>query len=180
MAISKEQKANILAEYKTWLERSKAIILTEYIGLSNKDLEQFRLKVREAGGELHVVKNTLGKRAFEEAGINLPESVLEKSTAVGFAFTDAAGMAKAITEFARSSDFVKVKAGALGTRVMTPEDVKTLAELPPLPVVRAQLLGVLQAPAAKLVRTLAEPGRSVAAVIKAYADKDSAAAAQAA
>ena len=69
---------------------------------------------------------------------------------------------------------MKIKAGYLEGRMMTAEEVKALADLPPLPVMRATLLGTLLAPASQLVRTLAEPGRQVAAVIKAYADQDAA------
>ena len=86
-------------------------------------------------------------------------------------------MAKIIADYAKTSEFVKVKGGYLGKSRMNAADVKSLAELPPLPVMRSQLLGVLSAPAGKLVRTLAEPARQVAAVLKAYADKDAATAA---
>ena len=68
---------------------SKALILAEYNGLTMKDMDDLRSKAREAGGEFHVVKNTLGKLAFEEAGLPLPEDFLEGSTAIGFAFQDA-------------------------------------------------------------------------------------------
>jgi large subunit ribosomal protein L10 len=94
------------------------------------------------------------------------------STAIAFAFQDAPGMAKVITDYERTSEFVKVKGGYLGENLMNAGEVKALAELPPLPVMRAQLLGVLSAPASKLVRTLAEPARQVAAILKAYAEKD--------
>ena len=102
----------------------------------------------------------------------LPEGFFEGSTAIGFAFTDAPALAKAVTEFARTSEFFKVKGGYLHSRPMTPEQVKALAELPPLPVVRAQLLGALNAPASQLVRILSEPGRGLAAVIKSFAEKE--------
>jgi large subunit ribosomal protein L10 len=177
LAISKQRKDELVANYTAWLGQSKAVILTEYVGLNMKQMDEMRRKVREAGGEFHIIKNTLGKVAFEGAGLQVPEDLLEGSTAAAFAFTDAPSMAKAVTEFARGSDFVKVKAGYLDGRVISAEDVKALADLPPLPVMRAQLLGVLNAPASKLVRTLAEPARQLAAVIKAYADKDSAPAA---
>jgi large subunit ribosomal protein L10 len=86
-------------------------------------------------------------------------------------------VAKTMTDFARTVDVLKVKGGYLDNRPITAAGVKSLADLPPLPVVRAQLLGTLLAPASKLVRTLAEPGRQVAAVIKAYSEASEAAAA---
>ncbi len=77
-------------------------------------------------------------------------------------------------EYARTSDALKVKGGYLGHSAMSAADVKALAELPPLPVMRARLLGTILAPAGQLVRTLAEPARQVAAVLKAYADQQTA------
>jgi large subunit ribosomal protein L10 len=174
LAITKERKNELVTQYVDWANRSKALILTEYIGLSMKQLDDLRSKTREAGGEYHIVKNTLGKVAFQEAGFPLPENFFEGSTAIAFAFQDAPAMAKMLSDFARTSDFVKIKGGFLEKRAISSEEVKSLAELPPLPVMRAQLLGTILAPASQLARTLAEPARSLAAVLKAFADKDSA------
>ncbi len=173
MAVSKQRKDEILENYKEWLNKSKAIILTEYTGLSVKNLDQFRQKMRDNGGEFHVVKNTLGKRLIRDAGYPVDEKMFTGSTGIGFAFEDAPGLAKAMSDFSNSSEFVKIKGGYLANRLISASQVKALADLPPLPVVRAQLLGMLNAPASKLARVLAEPGRQIAAVIKAYADKDS-------
>jgi len=174
LAVSKQRKDEILESYKEWLNKSKAIILAEYTGLSVKGLDQLRQKMRENGGEFHIVKNTLGKILVQEAGYPVDEKMFTGSTAIGFAFEDAPALAKAISEFANSSDFVKIKGGYLSNRPMSATQVKALADMPPLPVVRAQLLGTLNAPASKLARVLAEPGRQIAAVIKAYAEKSSA------
>ncbi len=176
MALSKKRKNEVLTQYETWLKEGKAIVLTEYTGLTMPAIDQLRSKVREAGGEFHVVKNTLGKRAFEAAGLDVPEEYFTGSTAMGVAFENAPDLAKAISEFAKESDFVRIKGGFLGTDLMTSEQVKIMADLPPLPVVRAQLLGVLTSPATKLATLLAEPGRQLAQVIKAHADQAEAAA----
>lgn len=174
MAISKQRKQEVVMQYADWLKRSQGLVLTEYAGLTMKQLDELRAKVREAGGEFHVVKNTLGKVAFKDAGLLLPEKFLEGSTAVAFAFKDAPAMAKVVSEYAKISEFVRVKGGYLGNNPIEADAVKALADLPPLPVVRAQLLGTLMAPASKLARTLAEPARQLASVLKAYADKDAA------
>jgi large subunit ribosomal protein L10 len=100
------------------------------------------------------------------------EELLQGSTAVAFAFKDVPAMAKIVAELARTSDFVKVKGGILEKNLIDAEAVKMLADLPPLPVVRSQLLGTLLAPASKLVRTLAEPARQIASVVKAYSDQE--------
>ena len=174
LAISKKRKDELVEFYTEQLGRSQALIVTEYLGLNMKQIDELRSKVREAGGEFHIVKNTLSQVAFETAGFPQPEDLLKGSTAIAFAYQDAPGMAKIIADYAKTSEFVKVKGGYLGKSRMNAADVKSLAELPPLPVMRSQLLGVLSAPAGKLVRTLAEPARQVAAVLKAYADKDAA------
>jgi large subunit ribosomal protein L10 len=176
LAVSKERKEEVLATYSEWLKKSQAVILVEYTGVKMKDLDSIRAKVRESGGEFHVVKNTLVRRAFADNGMSIPDDYLVKSTAVSLAFTDPALTAKALNEATKGSEFVKVKGGFMAGQVLNAVQVKSLADMPPLPVVRAQLLGVLQAPAGKLVRTLAEPARGLAAVIKAFSEKAIAAA----
>jgi large subunit ribosomal protein L10 len=176
LAITKEHKNDLITQYSEWVKRSKALVLTQYVGLTMKDIDGLRAKVRENGGEFHIIKNTLAKLAFEQAGLPVQKGQFEGSTAIVFAFVDAPATVKTVTDFAKSSEFLKIKGGFLEKQALTPEGVKALAELPPLPVVRAQLLGVLLAPASKLVRTLAEPGRMIAAVIKAHAEPEAASA----
>ena len=171
MAKSKAQKEAMLAEYMAWLGKSQAVILVEYTGLKMKDLDAIRAKARETGGEFHIVKNTLAKLALEKAGYSVPADYSEKSTAIGFAYTDAAGFTKALAEVTKGMEAFKIKGGFMGAQALNSSQVKSLANLPPLPILRSQLLGVLQAPASKLVRTLAEPGRQVAYVVKAYSEK---------
>lgn len=171
MAISKERKEEVLAQYNDWVKRSQAVILVEYTGANMKSLDTLRAKIRESGGEFHVVKNTLARRVFADNHMELPKDFLVKSTAVSFAFTDPASTAKALTEAMKGNEFVKVKGGFMAGKALNASQIKALADMPPLPVVRAQLLGVLQAPAGKLVRTIAEPARGLAAVVKAFTEK---------
>jgi large subunit ribosomal protein L10 len=172
LAVSKKRKEELVASYQNWLENSQAVILTEYTGLSMNEMDALREKVREAGGEFHVVKNTLGKLAFEKAGYPIPPDLFEGSTAAGFAFSDPPGIAKTIMSFAKTAEVLKIKGGYLDAQPMSSKQVVALAELPPLPVVRAQLLGTLLAPASQLARVLAEPARQVAAVLGAYAEAE--------
>jgi large subunit ribosomal protein L10 len=171
LAKSKAQKETILTQYIEWVGKSQAVILVEYSGLKMSNLDAIRVRVREAGGEFHIVKNTLAKLALEKAGFKVPADYAEKSTAIGFAFSDPAGFAKALTEATKGMEAVKIKGGFMGAATLNPTEVKALASLPPLPVMRAQLLGILQAPAGKLVRTLAEPGRQLAYVVKEFSEK---------
>jgi large subunit ribosomal protein L10 len=176
LALSKQRKEEALNEYADWMKRSHAVILVEYTGAKMKDLDNIRAKIRESGGEFHIVKNTLARRAFAASGMDFPQDYLVRSTAVSFAFTDPASTAKALADATKGNEFVKVKGGFLAGKSLSAVEVKALAELPPLPIMRAQLLGVLQAPAGKLVRTIAEPARGLAAVVKAFSEKAPAAA----
>ena len=171
MAISKERKEEVLARYNDWIKRSEAVILVEYTGAKMKALDAIRAKIRDTGGEFHIVKNTLARRVLADNGMEFPKDLLVKSTAISFAFTDPASTAKALTEATKGNEFVKVKGGLMAGKSLNPAQVKALSEMPPLPVMRATLLGMLQAPASKLVRTLAEPARGLAAVIKAHAEQ---------
>lgn len=174
MAFSKDRKKEIVATYQDWLGNSQAVFLAEYIGLTVKDMDDLRDKVREVGGEFHVIKNTLAKLAFEGAGYDVPEDFFLGSTSAGFAFEDAPAMAKAMADYSKSVQFLKFKGGYLDTKFLSADEIKALAALPPLPVVRAQLLSTLLAPANQLARVLAEPARQVAAVLQAYADAEAA------
>lgn len=176
MAITKERKEQVIEQYQDWLKKSQAVILVEYTGSSMKVMDNLRAKIRESGGEFHVVKNTLARRAFANSGMELPADILVKSTAISFAFTDPALTAKALADATKGNEFVKVKGGFMAGQKLSAAQVKSLADMPPLPVMRAQLLGMLQAPAGKLVRTIAEPARGLAAVVKAFSEKAPAAA----
>ena len=180
MAISKERKEELLGIYTELIKRSEGMILVEYRGLGMKGMGPLRTKVREAAGELHVVKNTLALKALADAGQKAPDEIFTATTAIGFAFSDLPGVAKALTTFAKDSEFVKVKGALLGGRVLSVKEVEALAELPPLPVVRAQLLGLFAAPATRLTGTIASGVRQVLNVVKAYADKEAPAEAAAA
>jgi large subunit ribosomal protein L10 len=174
LAITKERKNQLIQQYGEWLNKSQVQVVTTYAGLSMKDVDLLRSKLREVGGEFHIVKNTLVKLAFQQAGMPLPEEYFEESSAVAFTVEDAPAFAKVLTDFTRTSEFVKVKGGYLDKKPIPATGVKALADMPPLPVMRALLLGMLLAPASKLVRTLAEPARGLAAVIQAHAEPEAA------
>jgi len=170
LALSKERKHEVRTQYENWLKDCEAVVLTEYVGLSMPEMDDLRATVREAGGEIHVIKNSIGKRAFEAVGYDVPAEYWLGSTALGIAYDDPPGVAKAIKDFGKAHDSIKIKGGFLEGNHMTAEQVLTMAELPPLPIVRGQLLGTISAPASKLARILAEPARSLAQVLKAHAD----------
>ena len=172
MAITKERKEDLVKEYSALIQKSEGLILIEYRGLDMKGMGLLRTKVREAAGELHVVKNTLARLALHQAGTTVPDDLFTQTTAIGFAFADVPGVAKALTTFAKDSEFVKVKGAVLGGKVLNTKEVEALAELPPLPIVRAQLLGLLKTPASRLAGVVASGVRQVINVVKAYSEKE--------
>jgi large subunit ribosomal protein L10 len=178
LAISRQRKEEMLAQYTEWFNKSQAVILVQYSGVTVKELDAIRAKIRETGGEFHILKNTLAERAFRELGVSVPADLFEQSTAATLAFDDVAATSKALADVTRGIEAIKIKGGFMEQLTLNESQVKALASLPPLPVVRSQLLGVLQAPAGKLVRTLAEPARQVASVLRAYSETPAPAAAR--
>jgi large subunit ribosomal protein L10 len=172
LALTKERKSELVQEYRELFSRSRALVLADYRGLPMGELSALRGKVREVNGELHVTKNSLAAIALKEAGLPAPSQFFDGPTAVGFAFGDPPALAKAIMDFAKDSQFVRIKGGLLGDQVLTSQDVEALASLPPLPVLQAQLLGLISAPASRLVGAVAGGVRQIVNVIQAYADRD--------
>ena len=171
MAISKQQKEELVAQYKKWVEESDGMVLTNYHKLSVKDIGDLRRKIRESGGEFHIIKNTLAKRAFEESGREWEEGILNGPTALGVSYENLSGLAKALKDFAEEHGTIEIKSGYLAERLVSVEEINALADLPSMEEMQAKLLSTILAPASKLVRTLAEPGRQVAAVLKSYAEQ---------
>lgn len=166
MAFSKQQKNVMIKSYKEWLNQSQAVFVLEYTKMSMKEVDFLRGKVRDAGGQLHVVKNTLMSIVLDQAKIE--HATLEGTSLMGFAINDVPAVAKVFLDVTKNSEVYKLKGGYMDGSEVSIDNIKILAELPPLPVLRATLLGLLQAPAGKLVRTINEPARSLAYVFKAY------------
>jgi large subunit ribosomal protein L10 len=175
LALTKEQKHERVADYAGLLNKSQGIILAEFGGLAMTGMNALRARIREARGEVRVVKNTLATIALREAGLPIPGDKMGGSMLIVFGTSDIVSLAKAVMASAKESEFLKVKAGILGGKLLSAAEVKTLAELPPLPAVRARLAGVLKAPAGKIVGTLSAPARNMVGVFKAYSEKPAAA-----
>lgn len=170
MAFTKQQKNKLVAQYAEWINQSEGVFVLSYTKMTMKEIDTLRPKVRSAGGEVHVVKNTLIKLALDEVGI-ANKDVFDGLTMVGFAFSDAPALAKVFSEATAKSEIFAIKGGYLDKKALNAAQVKALADLPPLPVMRSILLRTIAAPASKLVRTLAEPARGLAAVINARAQQ---------
>ncbi len=179
MAITKERKQELLAQYVEAINGSRAIIVTEYRGLNTPALGRLRSAMRDSNGSYSVVKLTLFKLALERAGIPVPEEMLAGPVAVSFCYQDVPAIAKALKEFGKDQELLVLKGGIMGNRFLSPQDVVALAELPPLEVVRAQLIGMLSGPARNLASVVASGVRQVVNVLNAYAEKDAQAVAEA-
>lgn len=171
MAISKEKKEAIVADLTEKFSRSQVIILTDYRGLPVSEISRLRHQLREMTTGYHVVKNRLVKLALEKAELPVPEDLLQGPTAIAFCYEDVSASAKAVMGFARESRILTIKGGILGDRVITAEQVSDLATLPPVDVLRAQMVAGIEAPIAGLLDVLSGPLRQLVHVFQARAQQ---------
>ena len=120
MAISKEKKIELIADYSEKLAKSEAVIFTDHRGLTVKLQEDLRRQLWESESSFQVVKNTLLSRALDDAGIEVPQEALDGPTALGYAYEDAAAVVKILAQFAKETDLLTFKGGYVGTESFTP------------------------------------------------------------
>ena len=172
MGLNLEQKQAMVAEVAAKLAAAQAVIVAEYRGLDVGRVTQLRAKARKSGLYLRVLKNTLARRAVKGTPFESLSEQMVGPLMYGIAADPVAG-AKVLSEFARENELFVIKAGAMPNAMMSAQDIKALAQLPGREQLIAMLLGTLQAPMAKLVRTLNEvPGKFVR-TLAAYRDKQS-------
>ncbi|MBN1367110.1 MAG: 50S ribosomal protein L10 [Dehalococcoidales bacterium] len=156
--MKKEGKAVIIDNLEESFKKSSVGILTNYKGLKNVDLLEIRKRMRTAGGKFEVVKNTLAKFAADKAGYDQIDSLLNDTTAIAFGFKDARDIAVALADYIRTTKTtLSIKGGFLGSKLLTPQDVQTIATLPTREVLLAMLLGQLQSPIVMLMGQLNAP-----------------------
>jgi large subunit ribosomal protein L10 len=172
LAISRKKKEELVQGYVKLLNNSEAIIITGNNSMKVSELDALREKIREAEGKFSIVKNTLAKRAIEEAHLPGVDELLTGPVGIGFCCNNAGGVAKAITDFAKKNEHLVIKGGLLGNSVLDEAAVKNLANLPSLNELRGQIVGLIGAPASSLVGALAGGVRQIVNVIHAYADKE--------
>lgn len=143
------------------LGRSQLTIIADYRGLSVDALQGFRARLKPLDAEFKVAKNTLTRIAAAQVGIEGLDPQLEGPTAILFAYGDIVAPAKAISEFARTSRILQVRAGVLNNQVLTPADVEAISSLPPREELLGKLVGLLASPMTRTVGVLSGPARSV-------------------
>jgi prephenate dehydratase len=169
-------KTTIVSNLNQRLNASPFMFITDYTGLKVDQFGELRNRLHGVGAKCTVVKNTLLKRAAQEAG--LPDlGELKGQTAIITGEKDVAAAAKVLKNFTAEFQKPTVKAGVVDRLVVGKDQIAAIADLPSREVLLSQLLGVLQAPASKLVRLLNEPASQLARVLKAKAEKDGGAAA---
>ena len=169
------EKVAVVAEVTEKLSNAEAVLLTEYRGMTVAQLAALRRALRPAGAEYKVYKNTLVRRAADEAGFADLNDQLVGPTAITFVTGDVAAAAKALRDFGRTNPLLVIKGGALGTKVVSDADVQALADLPSRDVLLAQLAGAFQAPMTKMAGLLQALPRNFAYGLKALIDQKQAA-----
>jgi large subunit ribosomal protein L10 len=168
--MARPEKVAVVEEIRTKLADADAAILTEYRGLTVTELATLRGALRPAT-EYKVFKNTLARRAAEEAGLTELAELLQGPTAIAFVRGDAVVAAKALRDFGRTSPALVVKGGLLGPRVLTPRDIEALADIEPREVLLARLAGGFQAPLTKAAGLFQAFTRNLAYGVKALIDQ---------
>ena len=165
------EKKLLTNEYVARLNASPFFIVVGYQGLKVAHLSELRKRLTQAGAEIHVVKNTVFSVAAKEAGIGDLNGSLTGQMAVVTGKKDISAAAKALKNFAAEFDKLKLKFGYLNNQRIEEKSIIALADLPSLDVLRAKILGLLAAPATKLVTLINTPASQLAQVIKAKAEK---------
>jgi large subunit ribosomal protein L10 len=162
-----QEKEAVVTDIKQKFEKSKTVVLADYRGLTVGEVTELRKKMREAGIDYKVLKNTMTSRAAKAANIEGLDQYLSGPTAVAFSYNDYAAPAKILAEFAKNHKKLELKAGVLDGKVIDFESVKNLAELPSREVLLGMVAGMLQAPVRGLVTVLAGPLRNFVCAVEA-------------
>jgi large subunit ribosomal protein L10 len=176
LPITKDRKEELVAEYRELLEASNGFALVEATNMSVIQTQSLRKKVYEAGGKYVVGKNTLIRIALEQAGWAVPTEELQGPTAIVFGRDNFPAVAKAVLNFIKDENLdekMAVKGGVLGGQeILSGADVVSVSDLPSLPELQAQIIGLIVAPSRNLVTILSQAESGVVNVLQAWLDKD--------
>jgi large subunit ribosomal protein L10 len=169
------EKVAVVEEVTAKLGEANAAIVTEYRGMTVGQLATLRRNLRNNGGEYKVYKNTLARFGAQRAGLDGLAELLVGPTAIAFVRGDAAGVAKALKDAARTNPLLIIKGGSMGGKTMSAADVEALADLPSREVLLSMLAGAFQAPLVKTAGLLQALPRNFAYGLKALIDQREAA-----
>lgn len=165
------RKVEAVEELVDRLGRSQMTIVADYRGLTVSDLQELRATLRPIDGEFKVAKNTLTTIAAKRVGIEDMVDVLSGPTALVMAYGDIVSVAKAVSDFARTSRILTVRGGVLADRLVTVEDINQIATLPSREELLGKLVNLLASPMARTVGVLSGPSRSLAYLLQARIDQ---------
>ena len=172
--MDRAQKSEAIETLKGVLADSGAVVVTHYMGLTVAEMTDLRLRLRKEGATLQVVKNTLAQKALNGAAGEKGDALFKGPVAIAYG-QDPVSAAKVVTQYAKENEKFSVVGGLLGqTTVLDKAAVSSLATLPSLDQIRAQLIGLLNAPATKIAGVLQAPAGQLARVFNAHATKDAA------
>jgi len=172
------EKATIVEDLSTKLNKSPFLLITEYSGMNVLQFFELRSRLARAGAQCRVVKNTFLRRAAAEVGYPDLADSLNGQTAIVTGEGDVCAAAKILKGFSAEFQRPSVKIGVLDKLIISKEQIRELADLPPKDILQSQLLGVLKSPLQKLVILLNEPGTSLARLLNARVEKESVGAGQ--
>ncbi|SRR5579875_3589820 len=172
--MKRQDKVALTRELSERLARSTMVLVSELRGVSAVEANELRKRIREARGELKIAKNTLIARAIEGGPYEPVRSQLGGPVALIFCFGDPASVAKVVTASKELAERFRLRGGVMGGRPLSVQEIEELANLPPKEVIMARLLGLLTAPATRLVRVLSEPGNALARLLDAIGKKQGA------
>ncbi len=165
MALKLDQKQQIVAEVNEAASSALSAVLADYRGLTVAEMTELRVKARESGVYLRVVRNTLAKRAVEGTEYECLSDALVGPTLLAFSQEDPGSAARLLKDYAKDFDELEVKALSIGGDLLSADQIDRVAKLPTLDEARAMLMSVIQAPVTKLVQSLNEvPGKLVRVV----------------
>ncbi len=168
--MDRSQKADLVTELKQVFTETSVVVVTRNLGLTVAQSTDLRLKMRDAGAQFKVTKNRLALIALEGSKYSPIGDLLTGPTALATSI-DPVAAAKVAVEFAKTNDRFEIVGGAMGDTILDVNGIKALAALPSLDQLRATIIGLVQAPATKIARTVSEPGAQLARVFGAYAAK---------
>ena len=166
--MDRSQKADLVDQMKQVFAETSVVVVTRNLGLSVAQSTDLRLKMRDAGAQFKVAKNRLALIALDGSRYQPIGELLKGPTALATSL-DPVAAAKVAVEFAKTTDKFEIVGGAMGDTVLDVNGIKALAALPSLDELRAKIVGLIQAPATKIARTVNEPGAQLARVFGAYA-----------
>ena len=169
----RSEKERVVEQLAERLRTTETLMVADYRGLTMPEIDELRGRLLEAGARFTVVKNTLTKLAAEQAGTTDVLQLIEGPTAIAFleADGDPVAVAKVLNETARAHDVLVIRGGVLEGAIVGDAEIKRLATLPPLEMLRAQLVGALSAPMATIVGVFSAPMRDFVGVLQARIDQ---------